>query len=51
MRARFKNYKDCKFKILKRLAVAVERLVIIGVYIVCCLFPACFKAITDSALK
>jgi len=51
MRARLKNYKDRKFKVLKRLAVAAERLIIIGVYTVYCLFPACFKTMTDSALK
>jgi len=51
MRARPKNYKDRKFKVLKRLAVAVKRLVIIGVYTVYYLFPACFETITNSALK
>jgi len=51
MRARPKNYKNRKFKILKRLIVAVKRLVTIGVYIVYYLLSACFKAITDSVLK
>jgi len=51
MRARPKNYKNYKFKVLERLAVAAERLIIIGVYIVYYLLPACSETIINSALK
>jgi len=51
MRARFKNFKNFKFKVLKRLAVVIKRLITIGVYIVNYLFPVYFKAMTNSALK
>jgi len=51
MRVRLKSYKNRKFKVLKRLTVIIKRLIIIDVYIIGYLFPACFKVITNNTLK